>query len=316
MLAIGIDMSKASFHAALNDTTVKKFKNTPEGIDALLIMSETFGHSTAETTIGVESTGVYHLLLATRLTKAGYRVMVINPLESYRFGAARTLRSLKTDAVDAQSIRSMLLHNIGRLFTETDDVLSLKALVSERESLIDILSVMKQQREARVIRMRSIDRPVHDPSVSVMAALESEVHILEAHLLAYAPLTQHLLRSIPGIGAISAACLVAHIGDIHRFSSPEKLVAYIGLDCRVHQSGTSINGRGFISKRGNRYLRAMLFNAAFVARRSNPALRNFFEKKVSEGKHYTSALNAVERKLVHIIWAVWSRGTPFVQRSN
>ena len=54
----------------------------------------------------------------------------------------------------------------------------------------------------------------------------------------------------------------------------------------------------------------------FTARRSNPALRDFFKKKVSEGKHYTSALVAVERKLVHIIWAVWTRGTPFVQRSS
>jgi transposase len=122
MLVIGIDMSKASFHAALNDTTVRKFKNTIEGIDALLVFSETLGHTAPETTIGVESTGVYHLLLATRLTKAGYRVMIINPLESHRFGTARTLRNLKTDAVDAQSIRSMVLFGIGRLFTETDDV--------------------------------------------------------------------------------------------------------------------------------------------------------------------------------------------------
>jgi transposase len=207
MLAIGIDMSKASFHAALNDTLVKKFKNTPEGINSLLIMSESFGHSAQDTSIGVEATGVYHLLLATQLTKAGYRVMIMNPLESHRFGAARTLRNLKTDAADAQSIRSMVLQNLGRLFTETDDVLSLKALVSERESLIDILTVMKQQREARTIRMRAIERPVHDPSISIIAALESEIHILEAHLLSYVPHTQHLLRSIPGIGAVSSACL-------------------------------------------------------------------------------------------------------------
>src|ERR1700733_10263899 len=127
MLVIGIDMGKASFHAALNDTVTKKFKNTPEGIDALLVFSETLGHSAAETTIGVESTGVYHLLLATRLTKAGYRVMMINPLESYRFVAARTLRNLKTDAADAQSIRTMITVGMGRLFVETDDVLALKA---------------------------------------------------------------------------------------------------------------------------------------------------------------------------------------------
>ncbi|MDE1871825.1 MAG: IS110 family transposase [Candidatus Micrarchaeota archaeon] len=315
MLAIGIDMSKASFHAALNDNSVKKFKNTPEGIDALLVASEALGHSAAETLIGVESTGVYHLLLATRLTKTGYRVMIINPLESHRFGAAHTLRKLKTDAVDAQTVRSMVLFGVGRLFTETDDVLALKALITERESLVEILAIMKRQQEARMVRMRAIERSVHDPSISVIAALQREILLLEAELLAYAPHTQHLLRSIPGIGAISAASLVAYIGDIHRFSTPEKLVAFIGLDCRVHQSGSSINGHGYISKRGSKHLRSMLFNAAFVARRRNPVLGAYFAKKVAEGKHYTSALNAVERKLIHIIWAVWSRGTPFVQRS-
>jgi transposase len=127
--------------------------------------------------------------------------------------------------------------------------------------------------------------------------------------------TRYLLRSIPGIGAVCAASLVASVGDIRRFSSPEKLVAYIGLDCRVHQSGTSVKGKGFISKRGNHRLRSILFNAAFVARQHNPELKTYFEKKTGEGKHYLSALTAVERKLIHIIWAVWTRGTPFESRA-
>jgi transposase len=124
------------------------------------------------------------------------------------------------------------------------------------------------------------------------------------------------LRSIPGVGITTAAALVAFIGDINRFSSPEKLVAYIGLDCRVHESGTSIKGKGYLTKRGNAYLRRTLFNAAFIARQKNPELKAYFEKKTGEGKHYFSALCAVERKLVHLIYAVWRRGTPFEMRQS
>ena len=120
--------------------------------------------------------------------------------------------------------------------------------------------------------------------------------------------------TLPGIGFILAVVIATEIGDIGRFSSPEKLVAYIGLDCRVHESGTSIKGKGYMTKRGNRYLRHILFNAAFIAKRRNPILKKYFEKKVKEGKHYFSAVCAVERKLVHIIYAVWSRGTPFENR--
>jgi len=130
----------------------------------------------------------------------------------------------------------------------------------------------------------------------------------------YEPETQALLRSIPGVGQTTAAVLVAFIGNIHRFETPEKLVAYIGLDSRVFQSGTSVHGKGYMSKRGNVYLRHILFNAAFIAKRRNPELAAYFLKKTGEGKHYFSALCAVERKLVHLIYAVWKRGTPFEKR--
>ena len=115
---------------------------------------------------------------------------------------------------------------------------------------------------------------------------------------------------------VTAAALVAYVGDVNRFPSPEKLVAYIGMDCRVHESGASIKGKGYISKRGNRYLRRMLFNAAFIARQKNPDLKTYFKKKTGEGKHYFSALCAVERKLIHLIWAVWKRGTPYERRES
>jgi len=99
-----------------------------------------------------------------------------------------------------------------------------------------------------------------------------EIRSIEKQFVCYEPRTQDLLRSIPGIGVLSAAALVAYIVNIHRFASPEKLVAYIGLDSRVHESGTSVHGKGYISKRGNSHLRHMLFNAAFIARQHNPDL--------------------------------------------
>lgn len=314
MLAIGIDISKATFHAALDDATVKTFTNSHEGLALFLDTLEKRGHIPANTTVGVESTGVYHLLLCVTLKKVGYTILLINPLESHRFLAAQSLRRRKTDAIDARLIRTMVERGIGRPFIETDDVLTLKALIADRDCLVRMRRMLLNQAEARMVREQALMHELYDPSLSVQAALEVEIRMLERHLARYEPETQKLLRSIPGIGAISAAYLVAHIGDITRFSSPEKLVAYVGLDCRVHESGTSIKGKGFISKRGNGRLRTVLYNAAFMARQTNPFLKAYFEKKIREGKHYVSALVAVERKLLHIIYAVWTRGTPFEER--
>src|SRR3989344_3759677 len=81
---IGIDMSKATFHAALNDSSVEVFANTPEGIEQFVGALRTDECIPEDTTIGVEATGVYHLLLSRILTDKGWKVMVINPMLSHR----------------------------------------------------------------------------------------------------------------------------------------------------------------------------------------------------------------------------------------
>jgi transposase len=309
MNAIGIDMSKDSFHAAFDEDTIRQFKNTEGGIGAFLDHAASLGRGM----IGVEATGVYHLLLCDRLRSAGWDIRVINPLLTHRL-AGSSLRKLKTDRADALLVRRAVMSGLGYLYTDTPEIQALKAIVAQREGLVRMRATLKQQQRAYLMRVQVAGTMAHNGFAEILSVLSTQVVALEREMARYAPDTQRLLRSIPGIGAISAAALVAAIGDIQRFSTPEKLTAYIGLDCRVHQSGTSIHGKGFITKRGNTYLRYILFNAAFSARQRDPELKAFFEKKISEGKHYFSAMCAVERKLIHRIWAVWHRGTPYESR--
>ena len=127
--------------------------------------------------------------------------------------------------------------------------------------------------------------------------------------------TQELLRSIPGIGITASAMLVGYIGTMERFENTDQLAAYIGIDPRVYQSGTSVHGKGYISKRGNKPLRSILFSAAFVAQRHDPELREYYLKKRSEGKHHFVIICAIERRIVNRIFAVWKRGTPYEKRT-
>lgn len=310
MHAVGIDMSKDTFHAAFDERFVSRFMNTEAGIDEFVRELGQWEIARENATLGVEATGAYHLLLASRLTARAWRVVIINPIESHRLITA-PLRRVKTDRTDALVVRKAVLLGMGHPYTDTPEILALKALVVERAALVALRRMTKQRKQVRDIKAKAADLPLHDSSVTLLPALQAEIRATERLMRHYAPDTQALLRSIPGIGETTAAALVAFIGDIHRFSSPEKLTAYIGLDCRVHESGTSIHGKGYLTKRGNKYLRHILFNAAFIARRYNPALRTYHTKKLVEGKHYFSALCAVERKLVHLIYAVWKRGTPY-----
>ncbi len=303
MQTIGIDMAKDTFHAAFDDRKVLKFENTPAGIEEFMTTLEDDDFPITDTRIGVEATGVYHLLFAVTLREHSWDVVVINPLESHRM-ITQGLRTVKTDRLDALKIRTMTSMGKGYLFTDTKDVLALKALVVERQALVEMPKMTKQRMGVHRLKETATGFAFYDSFTTVLEALSKEIKHIERSMRGYETETQKLLRSIPGLGSTTAAALVAFIGDINRFAKPEKLVAYIGLDCRVYQSGTSVQGKGYISKHGNGYLRQMLFNAAFVARQHNPDLKSYHEQKLREGKHYFSALCAVERKLVHLIYAV------------
>ena len=119
------------------------------------------------------------------------------------------------------------------------------------------------------------------------------------------------ITTIPGIGDVLAASILAEIGDINRFNSAKKLVAYAGLDATVHQSGQFTGTRAKISKRGSPYLRRSLWSAANSARRFNPVLRDFYQMKIKQGKHPQVAIGAVARKLTHLVYYILKEQKPF-----
>ncbi len=310
MKAIGIDMSKDNFHAALDETSVREVKNTEEGITSFNLLLKEKQFNTSNTIIGIESTGIYHLLFCARMSSLGWRVFVINPLLTAQMIAAG-LRMVKTDRKDAKVVRQAVMLGKGYRYTDTPEVLALKALVSERDDLVEMRGDLKRRIGVHALRAQAANMPLYDSYAEVLIVLDKEIKAVEKQMGSLVPDIQKLLRSIPGIGKAAATTLVAFVGDINRFDKPEKLVAYIGIDPRVKQSGTSINGKGYITKRGSGLLRHILYMSAFIAKRRNPAFTVYYQRKKAEGKHHIAILCALERKLIHCIWAVWKRGTPF-----
>lgn len=314
MRYVGIDMSKADFHASFDESGRSEvFTNSPDGYRALMASLDEKGFAKEDAVIGTEATGTYHLPLAARLTREGWKVSVINPMITSRLARSK-VRGAKTDRIDAGVVRRAAAQGDGYIFAETAEVTLMKSLASQRAALVAARAGMMRRIEARTFRDRAAGLPAHGAYEAVIEAISLEVARLEKGLSALARPTQALLRTIPGIGPASAAAVVATVSDIRRFDHPKKLVAYLGLDCRVHESGSSVRGKGYLTKKGDRMLRHVLFMAAFIASKRNPDLRAYYEKKRAEGMHHTAVICAVERKLVHIVWAVWTRGTPFVKR--
>ena len=122
----------------------------------------------------------------------------------------------------------------------------------------------------------------------------------------------HLIASIEGIGEWSAAVLYCEIGDISRFSSAKKLIAYAGLDLQREESG-DIAREKTISKQGNAHIRSALYGCVTAAIRNstNPPVRDLYDRLKERGKHEKVAEVACMRKLLAIVYGCWSNNERF-----
>ena len=177
---------------------------------------------------------------------------------------------------------------------------------------------------ANVVMLRAYISMVKSIGKNLDRILEAIQEFIDSDLVKDTPtLSQalELLQSIPGIGLLTAATIIAEIGDFRAFTKPKKLVAYFGIDPSVKQSGEFTGTHNKMSKRGSKFLRRVLYTAALANIRTkrngeatNPVLMDYYKKK-SQSKAKKVALGAVMHKLVYIIFAVLRDDKPFALRS-
>jgi transposase len=309
MVFVGVDVSKAKLDvAALTPTGEiqrEEFGNTAQGHAELAAWLERF----TSCRVAVEATGTYHQHLTATLQASGVYVSVLNPAQVGYFVKSQHRRN-KTDKADALWLavyakerqpastlladsRQSLAREIGAL---AKDITRLKNRLEAAES---------GQAHAKVAA--SLERRI--------AALEEEKKEFEAELEQETKNTDEqelkLLMGIPGIGKRSACLLLAELGDVRRFSSARKLVAFAGLTPAQFESGSSIARRSAISRLGSNHLRRILFMPCLAAIRFNPIIKDFFERLVARGKHKKAALVACMAKLLRIVYGVLSHQKPF-----
>ena len=207
-------------------------------------------------------------------------------------------------AADIEEVITILLHNRrGRTWNE-DKYNFLMSIA--QESLPDPCGA--QAHQFAIQNHMNLFKSYQDG----ISALEQQIERLAQQTLAYP-----LLRSVPGIGPITAAMIHAEIGDIKRFPSVKQLTAFAGLDPSVYESGTFKANQNRISKRGSAYLRTALYQAtvAGISKQihgpRNPILSQFYQQKRLEGKPAKVAIVAASNKLLRMIFGILSTSTPF-----
>ena len=139
-------------------------------------------------------------------------------------------------------------------------------------------------------------------TIKLIQELDSEIDEIENEIKIIMDEINSPILSIPGINYRMGAMIIAEIGDFSRFDSPDKILAYAGLSPSTYQSGQLDGAYSHMEKRGSRYLRYALFNAAKYVCHWDPTFAAYLAKKRAEGKHYNVAISHAVKKLIRVIY--------------
>lgn len=152
-------------------------------------------------------------------------------------------------------------------------------------------------------------------TIKLIRELDNEINTVEEMIGSIMEKKNSPITSIPGINLRMGAMILAEIGDINRFSNPDKLLAYAGMSPSTYQSGNFESTHAHMEKRGSKYLRYALFNATKYVCLWDPEFKAYLAKKRAEGKHYYVALSHAAKKLTRLIYAMEKSGKPYTAKS-
>lgn len=308
---VGADISKKKFDVALLlDSKVKSkaFPNTMEGF--VLFIQWLVRHGVTSAHICMEATGTYGDRLAEFLHKAGHIVSVVNPARIKGFAQGELSRT-KTDKADAALIaRFCLAMRPSAWEPPTPAIKALQAFARRLESLNDMLT----QESNRLATAEVVVRPSIEAVIVLLKEEIKKTRRLIRESVDKDPDLRgkrDLLESIPGIGEVTSAIILAEFGGAERFGEARRMASFCGLAPKHRQSGTSVRGKSRMSKTGSSRIRRALYMPALVAMKHNPVVAVFCERLRGYGKPKMVIVGAVMRKLTHIIFGVLKSGKPF-----
>ena len=304
-MVAGVDVAKSSLDVSVSDGPVLQFDNTAKGITKLL------KHLTKQgATLAVcESTGGYERLLVSRLRKAEIGVRVANPSLVGAFAKACGYEA-KTDPRDAQ-----VLSRYGQVFPGSDT----PGTEPEREELHDLLRRRRQLVEQQV---QEVNRQDKGASAGVAESTKRHIAWLDAEIAQMEKEYQEALRgtarlaqlaalylTVPGVGPLTAATLVAFLSELGRWDS-KALTSLVGSASWSRDSGRKRGQRAIRGGRG--VVHKALYLCACSVIQVEGELRRFYQNLRQRGKPGNMTLVAVMRKLLLQLNALARRGTPWV----
>ena len=318
---VGIDVSKRTLDVVLFNVELKnksphiKVSNNSSGFLQLIKWLESNSALPNDTLFCLEYTGIYSYAITSFLNQQKLHYSLVSPLHMKRsIGLIRG----KNDKVDAYQISRFCYNNRDEIVctkSSMEEVKKVKSLISERTRIIKLRTVSKviisekeyynQGQIKRAKRLLAIfQNQIKEIECEIEALIESNFEIHKNYLL---------MRSVTGIGLVTAAMIIAYTNNLSSISDARKFAAYSGIAPFEHTSGTSVKGKTRVSPFANKKIKGALSNGAKAAVKHDPELKIYYERKLKEGKEYGVVMNAVKFKMITRVFATVKRGTPYVK---
>lgn len=325
--AIGIDISKSKLDCAIIDFKLKlesekQIQNNQRSLETYFkAVLKGLNASQEEILVCCENTGIYNRPLELTCTKLGIKLWVEHALKIKR--ATTDMRG-KDDKKDAQRIARYAVRYNDRLveYKEPSNLVKeINLLTKSRNTLLSQkVAIENQIREAKThdgfeykILVKSYAKTLNALKRSIVE-VEGKVDSLVKQDDATRQ-NKELLTSIPGIGSQVAINLIVATNNFDSFDSAKHLACYAGVVPFKNESGV-VAKKPRVSKMANKNIKSLLHMAAMAAVRFDEELKEYFVRKVAEGKNKMSVLNAVRNKLIQRIMAVIKRKQPYLKKDD
>lgn len=322
---IGIDVSKATLDITFchkdspKQFNHQKFDNTAAGFKRIFTWLKKQGVNSNTSLFCMEHTGYYTLGLCCFLQDKGVAYTLVSPLHLKKsLGITRG----KNDKVDSKRIAwfaCLHQHSLRPMQLPSACLLKLKNLMAFRDRLIKTKVSLKQTIQDLKETSSLIDNSfIIKHSEKQLKLVEQQIEHtdkqMEVTLQEDEQVQNHfrLISSVVGIGMITAIAFLIYTQDFTAFDNGRQFACYAGVAPFDYSSGSSIKGKTQVSPLANRKMKALLSNCASAAVQHDPELKQYYQRKVKQGKAKLSALNAVKAKLINRVFATVNRGTAYV----
>lgn len=318
---IGIDISKKTIDVHLYCKNHHRiFLNNNKGFRELIRwVIKVTSLKTHQILICFEHTGLYSYPLASFLSKEHYHYCMVSALQIKKsLGIVRG----KSDSIDAKRIAEYAYLRREHLHISvlpSDKVLKLQRLLSIRGRMVTqragYQTDIKQLKSMLKRKDNEILFKVEDQMIST---LDKQIKRIEDQLKSIIESDQKLqklftlITSVKGVGFILATHFLVTTDCFTRFKDGRKFASYAGIAPFQWQSGTSVKGKSKVSHIANKKMKSLLNMSALSAINNDPELKQYYHSQVKAGKNKMSVLNVIRNKLVHRVFAVVKRETPYV----